>query len=312
MNIQYLRYALEVEKTRSINRAAENLYMAQPNLSRAIRELEKSIGITIFRRSARGIAITYEGEEFLADARRILAEIDRVEARYRSEKQTYRRFSVTGPRSSVFAAVFSQFAQKLGEDAPPELRYRETNPMSVMDDVQQGFSQLGILRFQKGDERAYWTELNNRELEWRQLLDWTPLLTVPRESPLAQKAEVTEADLVNGVEICLADVNAPTVRLNSNPKVFIAERKMYAYDRASRMELLKAMPGAFMWEDPIPSDIRERFGICQQACSLEHRIFRDVLICRRDHRFGDLEELFLEELEKQRLEMGIKDSTFEQ
>ena len=80
MNILHLKYAVEIAKTGSLNKAAENLYMGQPNLSRAIKELESSLGITIFDRSAKGMVATAEGEEFLQYARKILAQIDAVEA----------------------------------------------------------------------------------------------------------------------------------------------------------------------------------------------------------------------------------------
>lgn len=86
MNILHLKYAVEVEKTHSINRAAENLFMAQPNLSRAIRELEESLGITIFRRTSKGISVTPQGEEFLQYAKKILAQIDEVESLYKNAK----------------------------------------------------------------------------------------------------------------------------------------------------------------------------------------------------------------------------------
>ena len=72
MNILHLKYAVEIAKTKSISRAAENLYMGQPNLSRAIKELEDNLNITIFNRNSKGITITPEGEEFLQYARRII------------------------------------------------------------------------------------------------------------------------------------------------------------------------------------------------------------------------------------------------
>ena len=74
MNILHLKYAVEIAKTGSLNKAAENLYMGQPNLSRAIRELETCLGITIFERTSRGMIVTADGEEFLQYARRILAQ----------------------------------------------------------------------------------------------------------------------------------------------------------------------------------------------------------------------------------------------
>ena len=59
MNILHLRYAVEVASTGSINKAAENLYMNQPNLSRAIKELEENLGIAIFERTTRGMIVTF-------------------------------------------------------------------------------------------------------------------------------------------------------------------------------------------------------------------------------------------------------------
>ena len=72
MNIMYLKYAVEVEKARSISRAAQKLYIAQPNLSRALKELEDDLGITIFNRTPHGMQVTDEGEEFLERATKIL------------------------------------------------------------------------------------------------------------------------------------------------------------------------------------------------------------------------------------------------
>lgn len=73
MNLLYLKYAVEVARTTSITKAAEALYMGQPNLSRAIKDLEEELGIKIFKRTSKGIVPTEEGEEFLGYARSILS-----------------------------------------------------------------------------------------------------------------------------------------------------------------------------------------------------------------------------------------------
>lgn len=106
MNIMYLRYAVEVEKTHSINKAAENLYMGQPNLSRAIKDLEESLGITIFDRTPRGMKVTADGEEFLQHAKRILKQIDEVDQLYQSGKNGKQTLSVSrSPRRVYFPCV---------------------------------------------------------------------------------------------------------------------------------------------------------------------------------------------------------------
>ena len=81
MNLQQLRYAVEVAKTGSITAAAKNLYMGQPNLSKSIRELEAELGITLFERTARGVAPTKNGEDFLGYARSIIAQMESLETK---------------------------------------------------------------------------------------------------------------------------------------------------------------------------------------------------------------------------------------
>ena len=76
MNIIQFKYAIEVERTGSISQAAENLYMAQPNLSKAIRELEETLGFPVFERTSRGVVPTRRGEEFLKLARGVLLQVE--------------------------------------------------------------------------------------------------------------------------------------------------------------------------------------------------------------------------------------------
>ena len=78
MNLQHLKYAVKVAEYHSINKAAEVLYISQPNLSRAIRELEQETGVTIFQRTPQGVTVTFAGEELLSHARIILEELEQA------------------------------------------------------------------------------------------------------------------------------------------------------------------------------------------------------------------------------------------
>ena len=123
MNLLHLKYAVEIAKTKSISRAAENLYMGQPNLSRAIKELEESLNITIFQRNTKGITITPEGEEFLHYARRILNQVEEVEAIYNDSHKPKQRFSVCAPRASYISYAFAEFSKRINTDIPAEIFY---------------------------------------------------------------------------------------------------------------------------------------------------------------------------------------------
>ena len=107
MNILHMKYALEVAKCGSINKAAETLLMNQPNLSRAVRELETSLGVEIFSRSAKGMVPTPEGEIFLSYANKILKQVDEVEGIFRKKTVLKKRFSISVPRASYISAAFS-------------------------------------------------------------------------------------------------------------------------------------------------------------------------------------------------------------
>ena len=99
MNIAHLKYVVEIANTNAISKAAENLYMNQPNLSRAIKSLEEEIGIEIFIRSSKGIRITPEGEEFIQYARKIVNQVNDLEAMY-TTKKNIQKLSVCVPRAS--------------------------------------------------------------------------------------------------------------------------------------------------------------------------------------------------------------------
>ena len=93
MNLIQLKYVVETARLGSMSRAARGLFVAQPNLSRAIKELEGEIGITIFIRSTNGISITSEGEEFIRYARDIVEKAESVENYYKVRQPITRRFS---------------------------------------------------------------------------------------------------------------------------------------------------------------------------------------------------------------------------
>ena len=127
MNLLYLKYAVEVAASGSINKAAEKLYMDQPNLSRCIKDLETSLGVSIFVRSARGMKVTPEGEEFLKYAERILKQVDTVENMFRKNYAEKKRFSISVPRASYISDAFASFSCTLNSESGFEIFYKETN-----------------------------------------------------------------------------------------------------------------------------------------------------------------------------------------
>ncbi len=137
MNFLHLKYAVEVERTRSITKAAENLYMVQPNLSRAIKELEESIGITIFRRTSKGIVPTPQGEEFLTYAKNILGQVEEIESIYKKGDTDKITFNISIPRASYITHAFIKLVASMDMSKEIEINYKETNSLRAIINIGQ-------------------------------------------------------------------------------------------------------------------------------------------------------------------------------
>ena len=165
MNIAHLKYAVEVEKTASITKAAENLFMGQPNLSRGIKELEETLGVKIFKRTSKGIVPTPQGEEFLGYAKSILAQIEEMESLYKPEKNNKLKFSISVPRASYIADAFSKFVREADMSKEIEFNFKETNAMRAIRNVVQENYGLAIVRYQTIFESFFTNMLRDKGMK---------------------------------------------------------------------------------------------------------------------------------------------------
>ena len=300
MNITHLRYAVEVEKAKSINKAAENLYMGQPNLSRAIKELEEELGITIFNRSSRGMTITTEGEEFLSYAHRILEQVNEVETIYRTKKHNRKKFTVSVPRASYISYAFSQFTKAIDTTDPVEIYYKETNSSRAITNLLQNDYKLAILRYQDTFDEYFKNLIEEKDLESRLITEFSYRLMVNRNSPLAAMKKITPEDLSDYIEIVHADPYVPSLPyIDVMRKEFAdyTDKRINLFERASQFELMAENERTFMWVSPIQKSLLERYNLVEIECDFHSRKYRDVLVYRKGYTFTELDNLFIEKLE---------------
>lgn len=298
MNILHLKYAVEVAKAKSINKAAEALYMNQPNLSKAIKDLESSLGITIFSRTAKGVSVTPEGEEFLGYAKKILQQIDEMEAIYKAGVPAKQRFSISVPRASYISEAFAQFSKNL-TDAKAEIFYKETNAMRVIHNILDADYKLGILRYAADFDRYFKNMMDEKGLNYELICEFHYVLAMSRRNPLAEKAEITFADLQPYIEITHADPYVPSLPLAAVKKEELPENtdhRIYVFERASQFDLLCENPKTFMWVSPIPGQLLERYQLTQRQCVDNQKQYRDLLIYKKDYHLTDLDRAFITEL----------------
>lgn len=296
MNIQHLRYAVEVERTRSITEAAENLFMGQPNLSRAIRELETALGITIFDRMPKGIVPTEQGEEFLHYARSILAQFDEMTERYHKREEQPEIFRLSAARAGYIAYAFARFAEKTG--AGITLDYKETNALRSIRNVAEDGYGLGIVRYQATYEKYFQATFQEKGLVGQEIWSFRYLALLRKDHPAAGKAAVTLADLADSVQLSHGDTYIPSQRRRQAEPSTPSARQIHLYERGSQYELLAALPKAYMWVSPMPQSQLSRFQLTLRPCVDHTALHKDVLIYRKSHSMTPLDKNFLDELQQ--------------
>ena len=299
MNILHMKYAVEVAKTGSINKASETLLIAQPNLSRSIKELEADLGMTIFDRSAKGMFLTPEGEEFIIKAKKILEDIEDVEKMF-SGGAVKRKISVSVPRASYMSDALANFAKGLGEE-PVEIFYKETNSAKTVKNILSGDHKLGIIRYAQNYDKYFRAMLEEKQLAYEMIAEFRYLLVMNRESELAKLEEIHFADLEPYIEIAHADPYVPSLPVAVVRKEELPEnvrRRIFVYERASQFDLLSENKDVFMWVSPMPEKLLRRYDLVQRESPDNVKIYKDVLIYHKEYKLTELDELFISEVFK--------------
>ena len=301
MNLLHMKYAIVIAETNSINKAAELLYVGQPTLSRAVKELESSLGVTIFERSAKGMFLTPDGETFIRYAKTVLRQVDAIEEMFQKGRVSKKRFSVSVPRASYIAEAFAAFSKLIGKDTQAEIFYKETNSMRTLRNVLQENYKLGIVRYAENYDKYYKAMMEEKGLEHELITKFRYVLLMSESSPLAAKENITFDDLKDKIEIAHADPYVPSLPFAQIKKEELpdnSDRRIFVFERASQFELLSQNPETFMWVSSIPQKLLQRYGLTQRVCDENRRVYKDVLIYRRDYTLGKLDNLFIEQLVK--------------
>ena len=307
MNTVYFKYALEIERTGSITQAAQNLYMAQPNLSKAIKDLEKELGYAIFDRTSSGIKVTEKGDEFLFHARKMMEQLAEMEKIGERDENACRRFKISIPRGSYIANGFTAFVSELQFARGMEITINETNALRTISNVTERGYNMGIIRYQESDEGYFESFLKKNKLEYETLWEFEYVLVMSTRHPLAKKPVITVDDLRDYVKITHGDIEVPHAKNtgstagDENPG---ESRTIYVYERGSQFDLLANVPTTYMWVSPIPISYLQKNCLTQRACKAENIRYKDVLFYRQDYQLGEYDKLFQKIIYESRMEVA--------
>ena len=309
MNTQYLKYALEVERAGSITKASQNLYMAQPNLSKAIKDLEESIGYDIFRRSSSGMEITEKGKIFLSYATNIVNQLDELRKLSQNTEKNNVLFKVSIPRGSYIANGIAEFVSQLDITHGIDITIHETNNMRTIDNVVNRYYNLGIIRYQSTYEDYFLRYLENNNLQYETIWEFEFVLIMSRNHELAHKEIITPKDLDGYIEIAHGDTDIPYLdsqNLGFNKDLSEKDKIIYVYERGSQFDLLENVNSTYMWVSPVPESYLERYKLVQRVCHRENNKYKDIFIYRNDYDFTEYDRIFQRFLYASKIEVSTK------
>lgn len=298
MNILHVRYAVEVAKAGSLNKAAETLFIAVPNISRSIKELESDLGITIFDRTTKGMCLTPEGEEFMGFAKGILSQIESVEKYYKAGSPNKQKFSISVPRACYISDAFAEFSKTLSKDSA-EIFYKETNSQRTIHNMINHDYKLGIIRYAENYDKYFKSMLDEKGFEYELVNEFTYSLIMSAENPLSKKEEITFEDLAGFIEIAHADPYVPSMPVSKVVKEELPDnidRRIFIFERASQFDLLDKNPETFMWVSPAPETLLTRYNLVQKKCVENQKLYKDVLIYKKGYKLTELDRRFITKL----------------
>ena len=298
MTLSQLNYLITIAETKSLNKAAEQLYVSQPSLTNAIKELEKELGITLFYRSGRGVTLTNDGTEFLLYAKQIYGQYESVLEKYGKGGSYKKKFGVSTQHYSFAVKAFVDMAKEF-DMSKYEFALRETKTMEVISDVNTMKSEIGILYLSDFNRKAIEKLLKSYDLEFHHLVDCQAYVYIWKDHPLAKEASISFAQL-NGYP-CLS------FEQGDNSSFYFAEeilstneysQVIKANDRATMLNLMVGLNGYTLCCGIISNDMNG-----SQFCAVKldsNEVMTIGYLKRRGMNLSPLGQKYLEEVAKYR------------
>lgn len=259
MTLTQLQYVVAIAETKSMNKAANALFVSQPALSGAMKDLEEELQTELFIRTNKGIVITTEGQEFLSYARQMVELGNLVEERFVNKTIARKKFSVSMQHYSFAVEAFIELAKKfsIGEY---ELAVHETKTHEVIDNVKNYHSELGVIYMNAFNEKVMTKILEENDLEFVPLYDCGISVYLSKNHPLAKNEKITMEEL--------SDYPCLSFEQGEKNSFYFAEEVLstHAYkqiikanDRATMLNLMTGLNGYTLCSGIICQDLNGGF-----------------------------------------------------
>ncbi len=251
INIQTLRYISAVEQTGSISRAGQQLYVSHSTISRAIRELENEIGITLFQRTSKGVFPTTAGNEFIYQARSLLADLDSLESRYFEQPQVVRDTLLVATQryTAVTNAMMKYYRTYCQNSEYLNLVLLEDTTDQILRMVTNHTCHIGVLHYTSDQEDTFFERLKLLDLEWHVLESSPVSIQIRQGHPLASQPFVTVSMLQDYPHITYVDEDVTHINYCSDISHFsnsIYKKRIVVQDRGTMRQMVNNTDGYYI------------------------------------------------------------------
>lgn len=270
--------------------------MSQPNLSKALKELEQTCGFRIFARTGTGMTPTQKGEEFLNRARAVLEQMDAIDAIYQGRSKTTAYLSLAAPNTGYIACALADCAPRWTQDGL-EMNIQQAGTAEVIRRVLSREADIGVARYPMEQQNRVLGELAEQGLHY--ILYWTfkHVALTSRRHPLAREKQIDKAMLAPYIEILQGDMPSP-VQPDLSAAVMEPRRIIRMDGRGSYLELLERAPNTYLWSPPVPKEFLERHGLVQLECGDAGGSYQDALIFIKGYAMSRWEQAFYDHLRR--------------
>lgn len=301
MTLQQIFYALTIAETKSMNKAAEKLFISQPTLTSAIKELENSLGITIFRRTSRGVEKTNDGEEFLVYARQLYQQYELLEEKYTAGGSVKRKFGVSTQHYSFAVKAFVETVKRF-DTSEYEFAIRETKTYEVIKDVGSLKSEIGILYMSDFNRKILSKMLRENGLIFHKLIECRAYVYLWKHHPLANRKSIGMHDL--------ADYPCLSFEQGDNSSFYFAEeilgeneysRTIKACDRATMLNLMIGLNGYTLCSGIICEELNgsDYIAVPFEADEDNQNSVMEIgYILKKDNLVSQIAEIYIDEVKK--------------
>ena len=237
MTLQQLRYIVEVSKCSTISKAAQSLFLTQPTLSKAIKDLEEELGICILERGSSKTRFTAEGTELLCYAKQLLEQAQQIENRFVNKADTKKRIAVSTQHYTFAVKAFIDLLNK-EQTNDYEFYFRECKTHEIMDDVFNKKSDIGIIFLSDSTSRYLTRLLQSKDIEFTPLKNFTSHVYLRKNHPLAHGNSVKLSQLEEYTCIAYEQDNNSLNFAEETVDVSSFKKVVYVRDRATALNIV--------------------------------------------------------------------------